>query len=89
MKESKALIQIQVKSRCDLFGVPWFWRTKVKFFRFVAISHPRKSMRHRPKMILMTKGCRDCFPLITNEESIFLISEISFFNWFLKIDKYQ
>ena len=68
MKELKALNQIQVKSNWDLVGAPRFLRSKVKFFQFVAISRPRKSLRQRPKMISMTTGCRDCFPLITNEE---------------------
>ena len=81
MKEFKALNQIQVKSRMDLVGTPRFWRSNVKLFQFVAIVHPHKSLRHNPKMILMTKSRRNCFPLIRNEDfKQFGVSEISIFN---------
>ena len=73
MKELIALNQIQVKSRWDLLGAPKILEVKGQIFPICSnfAPPPRKSLRHRLKMILMTTGCTctDCFSLITNEES--------------------
>ena len=77
-----------MKSRWDLVGAPRFWGSKVIFFQFVVILHNRKSLRHRRRMISLTTGCRDCLPLITNEESSLGSLKFVFIN-FWKLAKYK